>query len=436
VRGVRDGTSSQFHLFGRWSRLGGSLIRPLRCLWCPGVYKFLSWRPGEEGEITSAVVQLAIGMVLVFFLVGSACSFLNELVAAILNRRAIHLQRWLVKLLGEDDGEGLLDKDSFLNHPLIQELRGTRLHFQRDKRDTSEGPASFGAPPTGLRGLRHSKVPSYLSASTFATTLLSLLSQTDKGEPAPAKAEGLEAAIGRFKDPTLQGVLRTLFHDAGGDIGQFKRRLEQWFDEEMDRLSGWYKRRTKWFLLLWGLGLAIVLNVDAALLVRTLWSDSTLRSAVVAEAQRVAAPATTTPSGSSSPTTTAPCPVASSAAPAESVTSTTAPDPLECLAARIDSLQALTLPIGWPGWPFQPAVYQGTDRRTPHQPADWGLKALGLAITALAAMQGGPFWFDLLGKLINLRLTGPPPAKPTPVDQPAPQPAAAPVSGRTQRPTR
>jgi hypothetical protein len=39
------------------------------------------------------------------------------------------------------------------------------------------------------------------------------------------------------------------------------------------------------------------------------------------------------------------------------------------------------------------------------------LKTLGLIITALAAMQGGPFWFDLLGKLINLRLTGPPPAK-------------------------
>ena len=72
---------------------------------------------------------------------------------------------------------------------------------------------------------------------------------------------------------------------------------------------------------------------------------------------------------------------------------------------------ALRLPIGWPGWPLQSSTYHGTDSRTPHHPGDWWLKTLGLIITALAAMQGGPFWFDLLGKLINLRLTGPPPAK-------------------------
>jgi hypothetical protein len=45
------------------------------------------------------------------------------------------------------------------------------------------------------------------------------------------------------------------------------------------------------------------------------------------------------------------------------------------------------------------------------------LKTLGLIITALAAMQGGPFWFDLLGRLINLRLTGPSPAKTEQADQ-------------------
>ncbi|HEV8649529.1 MAG TPA: hypothetical protein VG276_08990 [Actinomycetes bacterium] len=378
--------------------------------------------------MTSAVVQLAIGMVLVFFLVGSACSFLNELAAAILNRRAIHLQRWLVKLLGPD-------KDSFLDHPLIRELRGARLDLRRDKRDASQGASPSDDAPTGLRRLRYSKVPSYVSAATFATTLLSLLGRTDKVGATPATAKDLNTAISKeLKDPSLQAVLRTLLHDAGGDVVQFKRRLEQWFDEEMDRLSGWYKRRTKWFLLLWGLGLAIVLNVDAALLVRTLWTDSTLRGAVVAEAQRVATPPTTAAGASSSPTTTVPCPIPVSGTPAGSAASTTAPDPLDCLTARIESLQALQLPIGWPGWPFQSVVYQGIDKRAPHHPADWGLKTFGLIITALAAMQGGPFWFDLLGKLINLRLTGPPPAKPAQGDQAQPQPAGALASRRNQPP--
>ena len=225
---------------------------------------------------------------LVFFLVGSACSFLNELTAAVLNRRAIHLQRWFVKLFGLDE-EG---RDGFLNHPLIRQLRGTRLDLRHDRREASPGVPSAEKAPSGLRGLRYSKVPSYISAATFATTVLSLLGRTDEGRATPATAQELRTAIDtHFKESGLQGVLRSLLNDAGGEIGEFRRRLEQWYDEEMDRLSGWYKRRTKWFLLLWGLGLALVLNVDTALLARTLWTDSTLRSAVVAEAQRVATPA-------------------------------------------------------------------------------------------------------------------------------------------------
>lgn len=35
----------------------------------------------------------------------------------------------------------------------------------------------------------------------------------------------------------------------------------------------------------------------------------------------------------------------------------------------------------------------------------------GLLLTALAGMLGGPFWFDLLQKLVNLRAAAPKPAK-------------------------
>jgi hypothetical protein len=38
-------------------------------------------------------------------------------------------------------------------------------------------------------------------------------------------------------------------------------------------------------------------------------------------------------------------------------------------------------------------------------------KLAGIFITALAAMQGAPFWFDLLKRLVNLRGTGANPAE-------------------------
>jgi len=33
----------------------------------------------------------------------------------------------------------------------------------------------------------------------------------------------------------------------------------------------------------------------------------------------------------------------------------------------------------------------------------WVIKLIGIAISAFAARQGAPFWFDLLRKLVSLR---------------------------------
>ena len=41
------------------------------------------------------------------------------------------------------------------------------------------------------------------------------------------------------------------------------------------------------------------------------------------------------------------------------------------------------------------------------------LKSMGILISALAAMQGAPFWFDILKKLVNVRGTGS-----NPIEQP------------------
>jgi hypothetical protein len=38
------------------------------------------------------------------------------------------------------------------------------------------------------------------------------------------------------------------------------------------------------------------------------------------------------------------------------------------------------------------------------------LKVLGILLSSFAIVMGAPFWFDMLNKLINLRLTGNPPA--------------------------
>src|SRR4051794_476139 len=107
----------------------------------------------------SAVVDLVIGLVLVFFLLSLVTSGVNEVISKWLNRRSRYLVAALGKLLG-----GLTPQ--FLGHPLIQGLA------KNADRPPSK-PATVGtkaAPPnsspevsTDLKNL-----PSYIPARTFA----------------------------------------------------------------------------------------------------------------------------------------------------------------------------------------------------------------------------------------------------------------------------
>jgi hypothetical protein len=47
----------------------------------------------------------------------------------------------------------------------------------------------------------------------------------------------------------------------------------------------------------------------------------------------------------------------------------------------------------------------------PKDQTAWLYKYLGILITALATMQGAPYWFDILKKLINVRSSGVNPAE-------------------------
>ena len=49
---------------------------------------------------------------------------------------------------------------------------------------------------------------------------------------------------------------------AQGDCEQARRNIEDWYDSAMDRVAGWYKKRTQFILFAIGLVLAVALNVD------------------------------------------------------------------------------------------------------------------------------------------------------------------------------
>jgi len=166
------------------------------------------------------------------------------------------------------------------------------------------------------------------------------------------------------------------------DLNQLRQEVEVWFDRSMERASGVYKRNAKGVALLIGFLLALVVNADTFHIVSRLAADSNLRIALAENAEIV----------------TANCP--SSKAPAETGSQ------LECIRSQIDN--SIPIPFGW-----------GTVNLKQQQNGslNWFYpplrRFLGWIVTGLAISMGAGFWFDLLGKVINVRNAGRPPEKST-----------------------
>jgi hypothetical protein len=179
--------------------------------------------------------------------------------------------------------------------------------------------------------------------------------------------------------------------NAGGDIAKFRTSVENWYDDHMDRVSGWYKRRTAWITLGAGLILVVLLNINALTIGHALYGDSAARTAVSSLAAQ----------GN-------PCPA----------TDQNQQKCLEGLESRVSAAAQAGLPLGWATVPAcaRPGVQCDWWARRGITNHDGGsawqviLVLIGFVITIAALTPGAQFWFGLVVKLNSLRSTGPPPA--------------------------
>ena len=160
------------------------------------------------------------------------------------------------------------------------------------------------------------------------------------------------------------------------DLQQVKTGVEQWFNGAMDRVAGWYKRRSQTVGLVVGLAVAVVVNADTLEMIRTLSNDSAVRASLVAAAQGYAE-ASRTSSENARPAAPAP-PAPDLAADVKRQSDNT-----------IAQLGGLGLPIGW--------QRPGADDVWSH--------LLGWLMTGFALSLGAPFWFDMLNKIMVVRAT-------------------------------
>ena len=92
---------------------------------------------------------------------------------------------------------------------------------------------------------------------------------------------GTETTAGLLIDKDTSRILAIHLKDSIYNMDAFTKKTGEWFDDSMNRVSGWYKRQVQVLLFLIGLGIAIVFNVDTIQIADKLTTDKDARAKIV-----------------------------------------------------------------------------------------------------------------------------------------------------------
>lgn len=368
------------------------------------------------------VLDVAIGLTFMYVLYSLLATTIKEFIATIFAYRGKMLERGIEQML---DGTNI---KYFWWHRVWDFLfnskkpkPGTRLHAKKEL-FAHEITSHTLFVRSGENGL--SDKPSYLAADTFSDILVDILNP-DKNSPVLLKDIEAEinrrVALGTCFSKELADVLTIYLQQANGDVQRFKLLVEKWYDDMMDRVSGWYKRQANRILIIIGLCLAIAFNVSTIDIVVKLSKDKDVREALVKNATEYVK----NHLDSSKAATADSAPVKDSS--------------FTALRSKLDSMKALynstiaennaTLGLGWGDFGYSKDSLNWVKKGSPpkEKPTHKGFFGkigyvllqsiitprywLGFLITAFAISLGAPFWFDLLNKFINLRVSGAKPAE-------------------------
>ena len=321
-----------------------------------------------NGLFGSTTLDVVIGLIFVYLLLAIICTNVNEWIAGVFNLRARNLAGAIRQLLDKQPGAaGALEDGNwflqqFYNHPLIVALcepGKSKAH------------------------------PAYISARIFATAVMDIATPQ---KPGPITFEDLQTGIDSLPPGEVKKSLLAVIQTAGNDIHQAQVNIQSWYEDTMQRVSGWYKKKTQLWTVIVASLLVLCANADTMQITKALWQDPTLRAQMVEQARhRTEAPQNA--AGDS-------------------------PNQNRFKPVTRDDVSELGGVVGW------------SHHETVHGFFPWADRLLGWLLSIVAVSLGAPFWFDLLNKFMRVRNGGDAPEEmPTAPQRPQP-PAPAPATGK------
>jgi hypothetical protein len=187
--------------------------------------------------------EFAVSLIFVYLLLSALSSAIQEIVANLAKWRAHTLEIAIEKLVGSENF-----KKSVYDHALIKGILRPNWLFTKVEKVHK---------------------PAYISSRMFAQVVQDL-----QANPAAVPPE-----TKKVLDAVVKGT---------ADAEEATKKIENWFDDAMDNVSGCYKRKANAWLWVIAAVVCLALNADTIDIGKVLWNDPTAWAAVTEAAKKYA----------------------------------------------------------------------------------------------------------------------------------------------------
>lgn len=285
----------------------------------------------------SQALEVAIGLIFVYYVLGSIVSLITQWINEAFETRGKSLERHLKKIVGDKH------VDEFVKLPQLEASRPIRYKNLLGFLTSSTEPKKL------------EKIP----ASTLVDSYFDFVGLTASKE---FELDELKELINAFPDSEGKQAMLKWVGQGVTNIEELRKRTVTYFSGVMDQAASTFKSNARSFVIMLSIFLTLLLGTDSIQLAQTLWDNASLRALAVAKAEAV---------------------VQQDGAAAE--------QEIDSLINDLGELNIVN--VGW----FvneKPAAGESWLQF-------WSLKVLGLGLTMAAVSQGSSFWYDLLKKIVS-----------------------------------
>jgi hypothetical protein len=281
------------------------------------------------------VLEVAIGLIVVYYVLGSIVSLITKWINEAFETRGIALERYLKKIAGDK----VIDLTNLPQMKALQPIRYKNWF------------SVFGA---STEPKKIEKIP----VATLVDAYFDMAGFTANKTPSVVE---LVALINKLPDSEGKTAFIKWINQGVTDITDLRARTTAYFAGMMDQAAATFKANARSFVIMLAIAITLLFGTDSIQLARDLWSNSELRAIAAAQADAV---------------------VAQEGGNAD-------------LTSLVKDLGAFSIKIGW----WRQTENLPKNPTTMDWAIFGLLKFVGLCITAAAVSQGSSFWYDLLKKL-------------------------------------